>query len=232
MVIANVIASLFEWFRDNLTLEKGLFFGVIGTLPAIFWLVFFLVEEKRKKREPRRMISYVFIAGAVSALMALILQLVFKAYTLHLIGDNSPVQLLIFAFMEEFLKFIFVYTVTHKSKFFDEPVDGMLDMITGAMGFAAFENILFMMNAPDLAAVGIFRFIGAILLHAITSGFIGYYWVKGKLVRGILLATLLHFAFNMVVLNIEDGIVAAPLILIFASFFLFRDFDIIKKSES
>lgn len=231
MVIAEIIASLVNWFMDHLTLEKTLFFGAVGTLPAIFWLIFFLREEKRKKIEPKQMISYVFIMGAVSALFALVVQLVFKAYTAHLIDDNSYFQLLIFAFIEEFLKFAFVYVITHKSKFFDEPVDGMLDMITGAMGFAAFENILFLLNAPNIAAVSIFRFIGAILLHAVASGFIGYYWVRNRIFMGIMLATALHFIFNIVVLYTDYGIISAPFILVLASFFLFRDFDIIEKQR-
>lgn len=203
---------------------------IIAVLPAIFWLTFFLVEEKRRKKEPLFNIAYIFIMGAIAALTALDLQVFIR----NIIGadfvHSHPVIITAFAFLEEMVKFLLVYLAIRKNKFFDEPIDAMLDMITGAMGFAALENVLFIINAPDIASISIFRFIGAILLHAIASGLIGFYWMRRQTFRGIIIAGLLHTAFNFIVLFSDAGIVAAPLLLVIASFFLFRDFDIIKKS--
>ncbi len=219
--------SIFQYFSP-----QKIHLVIIGVVPAILWLTFFLVEEKRKKYEPRTAIAWLFITGVFAALTAFDLQTLIKNYVFspHAIDVRSPIGLISFAFVEEIVKFLFVYFTVRKSKYFDEPLDAMLDMITGAMGFAAFENILFIISSgPSIAEVTIFRFIGALLLHAIASGFIGYYWAKRKILLGIILAGTLHSIFNAIVLYSEHGIVLAPFFLVFASFFLFRDFDIIEK---
>jgi len=212
---------------------SNLFYGAIGVLPAILWLVFFLIED-RKKPEPKWMISLTFIFGAIGALIALYLQILINRYTPLHIDPPSVLSLLAFAFTEEFTKFMCVYFFVHKKRFFDEPVDGMIYMITGAMGFAAFENILYIISYShgDVFGLTIYRFIGAILLHALASGFIGYYWIRRKLFLGIAVATGIHWIFNLAVLYLVNGMVIGPAILGIASFFVFRDFAIMKRYDS
>lgn len=202
---------------------------IIAIVPALFWLTFFLLEERRTKREPIFNIAYLFVMGALAALTALDIQVGIKAIMGENFVQTSPLTVISFAFIEEFIKFLFIYLAIRRSRFFDEPIDGMLDMIIGALGFAALENILFIINAPDVAGVTVFRFIGAILLHAVASGLIGFYWIKHKLFLGLVLAGLLHTIFNLLVIYSDYGIILAPFMLLIACFFLFRDFDIIKK---
>ena len=208
---------------------SDLFYAAMGILPAIFWLTLFLRED-RKQPEPKWMISFTFIFGAIGALIALALQLLINFYTPLHIDPPSAASLLVFAFIEEFSKFACVYFFVHKKRFFNEPVDGMIYMITGAMGFAALENIfyIFSYSNGDLFGLTIYRFIGAILLHALASGLIGYYWLRRRLVFGIVVATLLHWVFNLTVLYSAAGLIVGPAILGVVSFFIFRDFAIMK----
>ena len=205
---------------------------IIGVVPAIIWLTFFLSEEKRKNYEPKKTIVWLFIMGMFAALLAFDIQTAFKEFVFGPLGIEikSPVGLTIFAFVEEISKFLLVYIAVRKSKYFDESLDTMLYMITGAMGFAALENVLFIISSgTTIAEVTIFRFIGALLLHAIASGFMGYYWAKRQILLGVFIAGAMHTIFNAIVLS-NNGVLLAPFFLVFASFFLFRDFDIIKKS--
>jgi len=221
--------SIFQYFRP-----QNIHLIIIGVIPALLWLTFFLLEEKRKKYEPKRTIVYLFIMGIFAALTAFDAQTLIKNGLFAPFGIAGPslIGITTFAFIEEFLKFLFVYIGIRKSKYFDEPIDCMLDMITGAMGFAAFENILFIISSGDgIAKVAVFRFIGAILLHAIASGFIGFYWSRRKILVGLMIATSIHSLFNAIVLHSENGIFFAPFFLVFLSFFLFRDFDIIKNAN-
>ncbi len=213
--------------------ESDLFYAAVGIFPAIFWLILFLMED-RKKPEPKWMISLTFIFGAVGAIIALCLQILINLYTPLHIDPPSVMSLLAFAFTEEFTKFMCVYFFVHKNRFFDEPVDGMIYMITGAMGFAAFENILYIFSYPDGDVFGltVYRLIGAILLHALASAFIGYYWLRRKLVLGIIVATTLHWVFNLATLYYDKGLVAGPAILGVVSFFIFRDFAIMKRYDN
>ena len=93
-------------------------------------------------------------------------------------------------------------------------------MLTAALGFAAFENILFLLN-PSVggevllsALTGNLRFLGATLLHIIASSAIGialglaFYRQKYKflyLLVGIILATGLHSVFNFFIMKSEGN---------------------------
>ncbi|MBI1838932.1 MAG: PrsW family intramembrane metalloprotease [Candidatus Colwellbacteria bacterium] len=209
---------------------------LLGFLPSLAWLVFFRLED-RLHPEPKKMAAKVFIAGALSAVAASLVQLslqkTFKANNIG-IGEESAAYFLILASIEELIKFAAVYFTIRKSKFFDEPVDAMIYMITAALGFAALENAFFLFAAGSsgLLEIIVLRSVGATLLHAIASGFIGFYWAKKRLVEGIIIAVILHTGFNYLILQFESAPIYATSILIFASFFLFYDFDIIKGNET
>ena len=106
---------------------------------------------------------------------------------------------------------------------FDEPVDAMVYMITAGLGFAAMENILYLsrtiqegisihatlgMHAQATLSVWLLRFTGATLLHTLSSALLGYFlalsWFfqhhRRKLFYiGLVLATIFHFTFNILV---------------------------------
>lgn len=183
-----------------------------GVLPAIFWLWFWLREDK-KRPEPAANIIRVFLLGGF---------IVFPAYWLEKWAAGSGFDLsgaifpTIFdwAAIEETLKYGAVYLGAFRSRFFDEPVDAMVYMITGALGFAAVENTFFMLNALSqeggaaltFLLTGNFRFIGATVVHivssAIVGAFIGLYFYSGlakrviAAVSGLVVAVSLHALFN------------------------------------
>lgn len=204
----------------------------LGFFPAIAWLIFFLLED-RMHPEPKKTVFIVFIAGILSAAAAAAIQLVLQdtVFTRFNIQDVGKSSFLILSFVEEFVKFAAVYVAVKGSKYLDEPVDYMIYMITGALGFAAIENTLFLLqkNSNIIFEIIVLRAVGATLLHALASGFIGFYWAKRKLMLGLLIAVLLHAGFNYLILKFSMAPVYATAILIFASFFLFYDFDIIKE---
>lgn len=174
------------------------------------------------------MILKTFIFGALGAIVAVIIQLFIRELPIPAI-EFSLLGLLVFAFIEESIKFAATYLAVAKSKFFDEPLDGMVYMITAAMGFATLENFLFLIGIEKVIEITVLRFIGATLLHALTSGFVGFYWMKGLVWKGLISATLIHVGFNVAVLKLPGYEVYATLFLIIAGFFLFYDFDLIKK---
>ena len=125
--------------------------------------------------------------------------------------------LLIFlwAAIEELLKYFAASLIILKKKAVDEPLDPIIYMITIALGFAAVENTLFLMN-PDLdlyngIITGNLRFLGATLLHILASATIGvamalsFYKsesIKKLYVRiGVLLSIVLHTLFNFFIIE-------------------------------
>ena len=204
---------------------------ILGIAPALFWLLFFLIED-RVHPEPKRMIVYVFLAGGISAILAafpeLYIQKLFPAtggLTL-----SSPL-IYAFAFIEEFAKFIVVYLIIKKNKYFDERVDAMIYMITAGLGFAALENVLNLLGSNLLMQVILVRGIGATLLHALASGILGFYWIRGRLSSGVIAARILHGLFNYLILAFQGFEIYASILLLFAAIIIFHDFEILKKED-
>lgn len=206
--------------------------SILGLLPAVLWLIFFLREDATQP-EPKKMIVYVFIGGALAAGASVIpeffLQKYFPppadmpAYTSALLGP--------FALIEEVFKFLIVYLIIKRSSYFDEGVDAMIYMITAGLGFAAVENILNLIGADSVFEVFTLRSIGATLLHALASGILGFHWVRGYLIPGIVAATLLHWGFNYSVLLFQNIEVYTTGLLLLAAIFLFHDFEILKAKD-
>ncbi len=219
---------------------------VLGISPALVWLFFFLQEDNHP--EPKGMIAMTFIAGGVSAFVALFLEAISEQFfkqslvlTLpHLLNENV-VPYLAFGLIEEGMKFLLVFLAVRKSVHFDEPVDAMVYMITGALGFATVENLFLVYSSGqgDMFGLMILRFIGATLLHALGSGIIGHYWARGIKFRleakfvfaGIIMASLFHAIFNILTLQFNDFLVYPIAFLALVGFFVLYDFEELKKLD-
>ncbi|MFA6094526.1 MAG: PrsW family glutamic-type intramembrane protease [Candidatus Paceibacterota bacterium] len=145
-----------------------------GLLPALVWLWFWLREDSEHP-EPRRIIIFTFLAGALATLLAIPLEKMVIDTTMGL-----SVGTFLLAGIEEALKFCAAYIVALTSINDDEPIDPVIYMITAALGFAALENILFFVSSlmenqgilQSLITINI-RFVGAMLLHTASSAVIG-----------------------------------------------------------
>jgi len=224
---------------------------IIGALPSIIWLSFFLRQDIHP--EPRWMIARVFLLGGAVTIVAMILQVFAQGFLVSFgIGVYSILTLLLFAAIEEILKFSAAYFSVIKSKLFDERVDAMIYMITVAMGFAMIENIAVIWNSPSISdsfEVITLRFIGATLLHALASGIAGYYLARALsfktgvgaqpstnrvgyytlIAMGLLCATLLHGIFNLLII-VGGGAVVFPLLFLIAVALLtFHGFETLKR---
>ncbi len=218
---------------------------LLGFLPSLVWLMFFLKEDIHP--EPRKMIAKAFIFGCISAFAALFIQMFIKGYLdqiminiPRIIEDNLSV-FIGFAFIEEIMKFFFIYVAVKKSTYFDEPIDAMIYMITGALGFAMAENFFLAYSniQSDVVSLIIIRFIGATLLHALASALIGHYWARGiklgiekrMVVAGIVLASIFHIIFNYLVFKFSDFLVYPTAFLLMIGFFVLYDFEELKKMD-
>ncbi len=181
------------------------------------------------------MIFKVFLAGAFATIPAFYFQ-VFSKEAINIFGfeDYGFVFLVVSAAIEEILKFLAAYLIVKKSRFFDEPIDAMIYMVVSALGFAMVENIASVFGANDLSdAIGItiLRFVGATLLHALSSGLLGYYWAKSKIFRGIIYSTVLHGIFNYLIITFEEKLIYPAVFLVLMGFFIFADFERIKDED-
>lgn len=185
-----------------------------GLLPALLWLTFWLLED-RCEPEPKRYIFFVFLGGGAAVFAALWLEQRAIAYF------SGTTLLLAWAVIEELLKFGAAYLIALRTRVFDEPLDGVVYLVTAALGFAAFENMLFLLTPLQHGDVlrtiitGDLRFIGSTLLHTLSSATIGiamavsFYKTVGArrlaAAVGVVLAILLHTLFNFFILGSNGG---------------------------
>lgn len=204
---------------------------VFAIIPSVVWLIFFMLED-RKKPEPKPMILYVFLAGGLSTALAALPQLTIQHYFASRgLGTSSAIFLFSFAAIEEIVKFIAVYAVAIRSKYFDEWTDGMIYMITAALGFAAVENAMNLLGTDFIVQVTLIRGIGATFLHALSSAIVGFYWMRKRWLEGLFFGTLLHGAFNILILNLIGIEVYASVMLLLVAIIVFHNFEILKKRD-
>ncbi|TSD03010.1 MAG: hypothetical protein Greene071436_359 [Parcubacteria group bacterium Greene0714_36] len=151
----------------------------------------------------------------------------------------------VIALIEEYVKYLPVKIFIERRRDFDEPVDAMIYMMTSAMGFAALENALFLFPvARESVFAGLEistnRFLGANLLHALSSGILGFFLARAWFhphrrhftALGIVTASLFHTAFNALILTREglsQGALYLVLLLAIMAIMVFIDFERLKK---
>lgn len=200
-----------------------------GVAPALIWLGFWLFED-RCEPEPKRYIFFTFVVGMFAVAPVLFIEQNLIPYidpAFALGATASPLLLLLWALTEEVFKFGAAYFVALRSWVFDEPLDAIVYMVTAALGFSAIENTLFLFGAINHGGLlhGIvtsdLRFIGATLLHTLSSATIGiafalsFYKSLGMrrlfALCGVILGVALHTLFNFFILGNGGG----------ATFFIF-----------
>jgi len=182
-----------------------------GAIPAIFWLWFWLKEEDGDEREPISLIIISFILGGLLVFIAIWLE----KYSLNFIKNNN-VQIIVWAVIEEILKLLGVAVIILGNRNVDQPIDYPMYFIATALGFAALENVLYLLNPFSVsgAVVGMItgnlRFLGSTLLHAISSAMIGsalglsFYLKQYRMIYllvGIFCAIALHSIFNFFIMK-------------------------------
>ena len=252
---------------DLHTLSCIIFAFISGVIPTLIWLWFWTRQDK-KNPEPKSMIALAFIGGMVAVFISLFLEKYFYGLGLKNLFSNSIFEpilpaieniakqanvgidkillVVIFApIIEELSKFLMAYILVLRSKTNDEPIDPMIYMITTALGFAAIENMLFLINPFENRDIlltiftGNMRFVGATLLHTISSAtiamFMSFTFFKHKAEKfvftivGIISAIFIHGVFNMLMVGDQsNSIIALQLIWITVIIILFA-FEKIKK---
>lgn len=183
-----------------------------GIVPTFLWLWFWLGEDKKTGiPEPHGLVVLTYLSGVIAVPLLLSLHGLFAG-----IGPDSTKAVIIFAIAEELVKVGLVALIAFKSRFIDEPTDYAIYLVTGAIGFSALENTLYLLQTADGGNIAGFllasnmRFLGATLLHTVTVAVVGISmglaFGKSRAVRlwhcliGLLIGTALHATFNYLIL--------------------------------
>jgi RsiW-degrading membrane proteinase PrsW (M82 family) len=185
---------------------NSLFLLALALAPgaAIGWYIY--VKDKYE-REPVRWLIASFIMGIASTLITYLISYpVDKIIPINekSLSDQAIHAFVLVALIEEFSKFIFVRWVLYPNKNFNEPFDGIVYAVSVSLGFASFENIIYVMSSENGFATGLMRMFTAVPAHASFAVLMGYFlgiakFSKGKehyAWYGLIIATLLHGTYD------------------------------------
>jgi protease PrsW len=197
-------------------LTSYLLIPLLSLAPCVLWLWYFYTRSLYK-RPSLRVIALTFLLGSVATLIAIPLNLMGQSLFLNLLGPGVWTRVwvlfLVVGPVEELCKLFAVAVYAYRRREFDEPLDGVIYSASAALGFAAIENVIYLsQNNPLLVLLrGPLSNPG----HALFSSLWGMGLSRAKsapnlvtqrfsiILRGWLVASLLHSTFDVLLLASE-----------------------------
>lgn len=214
---------------------------LITAIVPVFIIIIYIYIKDKFEKEPKRLLLLSFISGSiVSVLITTLLYSGFDVF-LPLKNNYSLQQQFIKAFFvvgltEEFSKYIIVRYVSQPQKAFNEPFDGIIYAVMVSMGFAATENIMYVLQGGY--QVALLRAFTAVPAHATFAILMGYFMGKAKFSNykvilnftGLFLAILFHGTYDFFLfIDFIPGVWIGAFISLFIGFFFAR--KAIKKHQ-
>ncbi|MBQ8131719.1 MAG: PrsW family intramembrane metalloprotease [Bacilli bacterium] len=161
---------------------------LVSVLPAI--IIGFYSYKIDKRKEPIPLLALLFCMGVSSALLVLGVSYVIEIPLTFLAKSTETMNFLelflkVFveiAFIEEICKWLIIYFVGYKNKEFDESYDIILYSVFVALGFATFENLIYVIDANSVN-LAFQRGLLAIPGHVSYAIFMSYYLSVAKIHR-------------------------------------------------
>lgn len=152
-------------------------------LPALF-LMRYIYRKDTIEKEPPGLLTGLAFLGIAAALVAIVLETLGKGILQAFLSEDDPAYSIIFAFLvvavvEEGAKFLFLRWRTWKDPNFNYRFDGIVYAVFLSLGFAAFENISYVMGYGLTAAI--YRALLAIPAHMGFAVYMGYFYSRAKL---------------------------------------------------
>lgn len=207
---------------------------IVASLSPIALVIAYIYTKDKYEKEPRHLLIYNFLLGAiVSIILTTVLYYVF-GFLLPLEDKFSVLEQFIQAFIvvglsEEFSKYVIIRYYAQTKKQFNEPFDGIIYAVMVSMGFAAAENLMYVLEGGIQTAA--IRAITAVPAHATFGILMGYFMGKAKFngkrisdnLIGLFLAVLFHGAYDFFLfIEFIPGIWVGAFISLIVGLFLAR----------
>lgn len=152
---------------------------IISLTPVVIVAAYIWFRDKYE-REPFPLLLISLLAGAliVIPVMAVEAALSLAGENLEGLADAAWTAFAVAGFTEEMFKFIALFLLIWKNRHFNEKYDGIVYAAFISLGFAAVENVMYVMQ--DGHATGLLRAFTAVPAHAIFGIVMGYYTGMAK----------------------------------------------------
>ena len=202
---------------------------LLAALAPIAILAYYIYRRDKFQKEPVKELLKAFGMGILSVPVSLLISTPlefagFYSMETQTLLDAVKVSFLGAAIPEEIAKFLMLWLFVRKSRCFDENVDGIVYASVVSLGFAAVENILYLVtNYESWISVGITRALFSVPGHFFFGVLMGYYYslfrfypAAGRKVKWLVLGApiLAHALFDTVLFSVEvlPGLSAALMI--------------------
>ena len=147
----------------------------LAIIPSVL-LGFYIYKEDIVEKEPISLLLRSFIGGIIAGILAIVISIVLKipAYPLTDLYHVLFYAFILVALVEEGLKFLLTYLICYKNKEFNYQYDGIVYASFVSLGFATYENILFVLSYSDIQTA-LYRGILTVPAHVFFAVFMGYY---------------------------------------------------------
>lgn len=154
-----------------------------AVIPAVF-LMRYIYRMDTVEKEPPALLWKLVLMGIAAALVSIVLEYLGEGILSSLVDANSPAYTIILAFLvvavvEEGTKFFFLYVATWRDPNFNYRFDGIVYAVFVSLGFAAFENVRYVMEYGLSVAVP--RALLAIPGHMGFAVFMGVFYGRARL---------------------------------------------------
>jgi RsiW-degrading membrane proteinase PrsW (M82 family) len=178
----------------------------LAVLPGLA-ISYYIWWRDKHEPEPHKYLIACFLFGILSIIPAIVLETI--GMEMGYKDGPNIYKTFIFAvfvvgFSEEFSKYLFLRYYIFPKKEFCEPMDGIVYSVMVGMGFATFENVLYVFGQATTQQaynVAFLRMLTAVPAHASFAVLMGYFVGKAKflpknrtvlLLSGLFIATIVH----------------------------------------
>ena len=155
----------------------------LAVLPVLVLTIFIYSQDKYQK-EPAGKLLKAFFFGVLSIIPAILLESLLGSFTpaIPILGGLWD-GFVVAGCSEELCKLLMLSLAIWKSREFDEYFDGIVYACFTSLGFACFENVMYVLDAGDFASAlqtGTLRAVLSVPAHFLFGVMMGYHFALAK----------------------------------------------------
>ena len=149
--------------------------------PILLWLYICL---KDPRPEPVSQLLKAVLYGMLVSIPIVLVEAVYEAALANIgltsatVVGTTAQAFLVAAIPEETFKLLALWLILRKNPYFDEHFDGIVYAVCIGLGFAAVENVFYIIAAEDWVTVAIARSLMAVPGHYAFAILMGYYYSR------------------------------------------------------
>lgn len=200
----------------------------LALIPAVILLIY-IYKKDTVEKEPTPLLMKCVGFGALATLPAIILELILQAFYIEArdVPTGSLTYAITMGFLvagatEEACKYFMLRKVTWNDKNFDYMFDGIVYGVYVSLGFAALENIFYVIDGGIVT--GVARMFTAIPGHTCFGVYMGYYYSMSKKAslmgnksdyekytrKALIIPMVIHGLYDALIMTSADGIGEGP----------------------